>query len=226
MIVAPGHAFDERDDAVIAAGADDEIHFPVADLGARLNCCGPLGDVALTGQSTALFGGRVALAVPHRLTQMLPQLSSAAPVSLHVRVDRLMADLENVEEPEPAGDLFRTELLAEQRVHEAPFSLAEVAVASGTNPSAVCLLLSDEGTISAVVPRAIPLKLASNTAAVSAESPRHLSLREPLLPKHSERIPLVGGDLVITHDDSFLPEDFVSVPDRLPLKCRFVALRS
>jgi hypothetical protein len=45
-----------------------------------------------------------------------------------MRVDRLMTDLENVEESQPAGDLFRTELLAQQCVHEVPFNRAEVAL--------------------------------------------------------------------------------------------------
>jgi hypothetical protein len=64
--------------------------------------------------------------------------------------------------------------------------------------------------------RAVAPQLAVDRAAIPSHEPGDLFVCERwrLLSQRSQRIPLLGGDLAITHDDTFLQEDFVSVPDR------------
>src|SRR5436305_2998481 len=146
-----GDAFDECNDAVIAAGADNDVHLPVPNLGARLSYCRALRNVRFAGKPTAPLNARIALPISHWLPKVLPELSTALSVALHVGVNRLVTDLENLEQSEPAADLLRTELLAQQRLDQLPFNRAELAVAPRPHAPAVCPLLRDARPVGPVI---------------------------------------------------------------------------
>lgn len=126
-----GHPFDQRDDAVLIAGADHDVHLPVTDLGTHLSGGGPLGDVALAAESAALLGRPVTLAIPRRLPKVPPERSAALFVATDVRVDRLATDVEDLEKTQPAAHLFGTELLTQQKVDKLPLRSSELAVPTG-----------------------------------------------------------------------------------------------
>src|SRR5437016_3333799 len=92
---------------------------------------------------------------------------------------------------------------------EPPLLLAELAVASRAGSSAIGLLLRSARPISTVIRSAVASELAGDGAAVPSHESRHRGDREGrhLSAQRGERIPLLGGDLVIMHDDSFLAED-------------------
>ena len=86
------------------------------------------------------------------------------------------------------------------------------------------MLLSHARPVGFVIRRMVACELAADRTAMTIECARHLRVREALLPQDSEGISLCGGDLVISHDDSFLAEDVVSVPDRPRLRERVLHL--
>src|SRR5215212_3343509 len=98
-------------------------------------------------------------------------------------------------------------------MHQLPFCGAELAVPARSATAAIGLLLSDGGTVAAVL-AAVTQQLTADRAAMPAQEPGDLGIREVLLPKDSEGISLCWGDLVITHRRSLLGGRFVSVPDR------------
>src|SRR6266545_538962 len=177
-----GDAFHERDHAMIAARTDDDVHLPVTDLLARFHRWRPFGDVALTRKPTALFSGAVALPVSDRLPKMLPEFAAPAPVRVHVRVDGLVTDLEDLEELEPPADLFGAELMANEGVNELPLDLAEMAVPTRTASAAIGMLLGHARPIGVVVRGMVACKLSTDRAAMTTERARHLRVREALLP--------------------------------------------
>lgn len=69
-------------------------------------------------------------------------------------------------------------------------------------------------------------QLAADGARVASQLPGNLSLRESrtLRSERGQSISLFGGDLLITHDGSFLAEDVVSVSDRPQLHERALHL--
>ena len=213
---APGSALDERHDAVFRACTVDGVHLPVTDLSPAFGRCRAFGNVPLSSQPSALFMGAVALAVLRSLPQVPPEITSCAFVAPDVLVDRLMADPEQATSGKPAADLFRAEISAQQILDHAPLLCGELAVLASTPSPSIRRFLRPKGPVRAVRVRTVAAHLAVERAAITAEQPRHLGLRERwrLLSQRSQRIPLFGGDLVIAHDDTFLPEDFVSVPDR------------
>ena len=175
-------AFNERDHAMIAARTDDDVHLPVTDLLARVHRWWPFGDVPLARKPTALFGGAVALPVSERLPKMLPEFAAPAPVLVHVRVDGLVTDLEDLEKLESPADLFGAELIANETLNELPFDLAEVAVPTRTASAAIGMLLSHARPVGVVVRRMVACKLSTDRAAMTTDRARHLRVREALLP--------------------------------------------
>lgn len=87
-----GGALDEAEKTVAVAGADDCVHLPVADLGARFDGGGTFGDVALAVDPAAPFVGAVALAALEGLREVAPELATAPPIAPDVDIDRLVAD--------------------------------------------------------------------------------------------------------------------------------------
>ena len=125
-----GCSFHERHDAVAVEGTDDGVHLPVSDLLARLDCRGPLRDVALAGEPAALLGPGVPFPPLRGLPQEAKQLTAALLVATNESVDRLVADLESPFDPQTAADLIRTEPFTQQRDDQSPARLVETAVAS------------------------------------------------------------------------------------------------
>ena len=117
---------------------------------------------------------------------------------------------------EPPGDLLGTQVCAQQILDHAPLLPSELAMLATAAPTPVGGFLRTRGPVAAVDVCGVAPELAINRAAIPAQQPGNLFVRKRwrLLSQRGQRIPLFGSDLVITHDDTFLPEDFVSVPDR------------
>src|SRR5205085_9442779 len=95
--------------------------------------------------------------------------------------------------------------------------MPEPAVAPRAGSSAVGLFLCTAPAVPTIVWGAVASELTADGAGVSTHELGDCRVREPwhLFPQRGERIPLRRGDLVIVqHDDPFLAERFVSVPDR------------
>ena len=174
------------------------------------------GDVTLARESAALLGTPVTFAPLRRLPQEAIQLSTALLVPANEPIDRLMTDLESTFEPKAAADLIRTQAFAQKSDDQFPIWCAESTVPPGPGAASIGPLLSLGVSIRAVVATAVTSDLASDGAAMSAHEARNRCRRQGryLFPKRGQRIPLGGGDLVISHCETFLAEDFVSVPDR------------
>jgi len=196
--------------------ANDRVHLPVADLLAQFDGGRPLADVTLTGQMTASLGASVTFSPFGGLAQEPEQRTAAVFIAPDEAIDRLVTDLEPPFETKPPADLIRTQTFTQELDNEIPIGSVEPAIASRSRATTVRLILGMIRTIDVVAPGAVACELAANRAARTAHKPRDLSdgQRRRLLSKRREHIPLIGGDLVIAHCDTFLLEDFVSVPDR------------
>src|SRR5256885_4256961 len=175
--------FDQGDDAMLAAGSEDGVHFPVTELAATLDGGGSRGDVAFAAHPPALLVTAVPFAPLVRLAKMAPELSAPSFVTPDVAVDRFMTDLEHAEQPQPAADLLGAELFSKQRGNQLPRGRAEPATASRTTAPPVRFLLGDAVAIGAVVMGGVALKLPADGAAVPAGQPADLGIGEALLPK-------------------------------------------
>src|ERR1041385_3035310 len=124
-------------------------------------------------------------------------------------VDRLNADVQDTKKPKQAADLLRAQICSNELLDHLPVFGGEAAVASGAGASSVGLFLRALHAIAAIVRRAVARELPADGARVAVHESSDLSVRELwlLFPQRSERIPLLAGDLVITHDDPFLAED-------------------
>jgi hypothetical protein len=88
----------------------------------------PVRDVAFARKPSPLFLRAVAFAIPRPLAKVLPQRAACFAVRSDATVDRLVADLEQIEELEPPADLFGAEPVAQQRLDELPLDSTELAV--------------------------------------------------------------------------------------------------
>jgi hypothetical protein len=98
---------------VLIARADHQIHLPMPELGACIHGSRSFRDVTLAGEAATLLLGAVAFAIADRLAKVLPQSSASLPVLLYATIDRLVADIEQPEELEPAADLLGAEPVAQ-----------------------------------------------------------------------------------------------------------------
>lgn len=195
-------AFDEADDAVLAARPHDGVDFPVAQLSSRLDAGGPFTDVPLAGEPATAVIGTVALA---------PSLSGAAQLGVKraaaleilpdVAIDGFMTDAEFALPAQEAGDLFRTPLLAQQSLDASELLRTELLITSRSRSSATG---HEDGFGGSIVSRAstIALELATDGAAMSLQILGDLRLIQTLLAQRRNHIPLLRGELAITHDDS------------------------
>ena len=127
---APGHALDERDDAVAIRGADDRVHLPVADLLAQLDSGRTLGDVTLSRETAALLGASVAFPPLGGLSQQAKQSAALSLVPPDEPVDRLVTNLESAFEMKPAADLLWTQPFTQESDDQIPMCGDEPAVAA------------------------------------------------------------------------------------------------
>ena len=149
-------------------------------------------------------------------------------VTPDVLIDRLVADVQHAAQSEKPGDLLGTEIGAKQTFDEPPIVWAEVTLSPVPGASSVCLFLGTFKAVGAIEPRSVAPDLTRDRAAMAAHEACDLGIRElgHLSEQRDEGISLFGGDLVITQSDTFLPEDFVSVPDRPFFARVLVALTS
>lgn len=207
-------------------GTDDRVHLPVPDLLAQFHGGRTLGDVALAGEATSFLGARVAFSPLGRLSEKKEQRSSLLLVPTDEAVDRLVADGEPAFAPKPATDLLGAQPFAQKPNDEFPVGGNKSLIPPGLPSSSLGLVLCMACSIDAIAPRAVASELSGNGAAMPAHETRNLGYRESrnLLAERSQRIPLGEGDLVIVHCETFLPEDFASVPDRPSSRNPFVAV--
>lgn len=208
------------------ARTDDRVHLPVPDLLAQFHGGRTLGDVALAGEATALLGASVAFSPLGRLSEKKKQRSSLLLVTTDEAVDRLVADGELALAPKPATDLLGAQPLAQKPSDEFPVGGHKSLIPPGLPASSLGLVLCMACSIDAVAPRAVARELAADGASMAAHKTCNLGDGESrnLLAERSERIPLREGDLVIVQCETFLPEDFASVPDRPSSQNPFVAV--
>ena len=223
---AAGHTLDEADHAVAIMGTHDRVHLPVADLLTKFDGGRALGDVPLAGETASLFGARVAFSPLRRLTQKPKQRSSSLLVPTDEPVDRLIADREPALAPQSAADLLRAQALTQEPHDESPVGGDKPLVAPRLPATTVRPVLRVTRSINVIAPGAVARDLPGDRAAMPVHEARDLGHRQgrDLLAKRCERIPLGEGDLVISHCETFLPEDFASVPDRPSSRNQFVAL--
>ena len=194
---------------MVGGRADHGVHLPVAELLAVFDRRWSLGDVAFSREAAALFVGAIALAVLRSLSEATEEGSPASLVVPDTLVDGFMADAEHLITSEPAADLLGAEVGSNQLLNQLPLLVGEPAVPSRAGPAAVGLLLGSGRPVRSVVGRAVASQLSADGAGVSAHEVGDGYVGELwlLFPQRGERIPLLAGDLVITHDDPFLVED-------------------
>ncbi len=130
---------------------------------------------------------------------MLVERAAAAFVSPDVAVDRLVADREVPPAPQPAGDLLRTPVLAEERLHLRPRRGREPAVAPGARAPAPGIPVGELGAVGPVAVRSVAAHLAPDRAAVPAQQPGDRCGRRSPLAQQPQGISFGEGDLVIRH---------------------------
>jgi hypothetical protein len=128
-------------------------------------------------------------------------------VTPDVLVDGFVADPKQAKASENATHLLRAQVSTKQHLDEAPMLSGEVTVTARSRSTTVRGLLRALVSIRAVRVGCVPAELTANGAAVPAEHVRDLRVRQSLFSERGERIPLLGSDLTIRHDDTFLPED-------------------
>ena len=116
-----------------------------------------------------------------------------------VAVDRFVADREQLEPVEPAGDLFRTPILPQQLLDLGPVGCGELAVAPRAGPASAGIPVGELGAIAAVAVGAIALHLAPDRAAVAAQNPGDRRATQPSPSQQTERISFGSGDLAVQH---------------------------
>lgn len=165
-----GGALDHGEDAVFASGAHDGVDFPVAEGAPIFDLGRPLRDVLFAGQTSPAVVGPVAFA---------PFLAGAAKVGVEVAsglfvgpdplVDGLVADPQRVASFEPAGDLLRAPVAAEQLGHQAPMVDVDAQVATRPSASSSRASAGFEGSVGPVISASIALQLAIDGAAMSPQ---------------------------------------------------------
>lgn len=133
--------------------------------------------MALAREPAPLLRRTVALAVPRPLAKVLPQTAALSLVAMHVRVNRRVTDLQDLEQTQPAADLFGTELLTQKNLDQLPLARSELAVAARARSPAVGPFLSFAVSVRTVVLRAVALELATDRAAMAVSDASYLGVR-------------------------------------------------
>jgi hypothetical protein len=114
-------------------------------------------------------------------------------------IDRLVTDPQLPLAPEPAGDLFRAPVLAQEGLHLVPVPRREAAIAAGAGPPGPRVGVGDLGPIAPVVGGAIAAQLATDGAPVASQHLGDGRPRQPLLSQDGDGVPFSSGDLAVAH---------------------------
>jgi hypothetical protein len=120
-----------------------------------------------------------------------------------------VADLEYLIAAQPAADLLRAQVGPEELFDGLPVLGSKAAVPPRARSAAVGLFLRSRRPVRSVIGCAVALHLAADRARMALHEPGDCRVGELwlLFPQRGERIPLLAGDLLVTHDDPFLAED-------------------
>ena len=194
-----GLTLNQGDDAVPVMGAHDGVRLPMAEAGSVVGAKRALGDVALIGQDSPGIGASVAFpALLRGLAQESVKAPAVAAVVPDVTIDGLVTDIENTLEAQPAGDLLRAPVQAQQGNDHLQMPVGEAPIAPGMGASGASAPFGLAGSVGAVV-TLIAVQLPGDRAAVASNLVGDGGQGESLHAQSGDHIPLSGGDLAVVH---------------------------
>lgn len=168
-----GLALDEGEGAGAGlAGSAHGIHFPVAQLGARLDDLRPGGDGPFPGQAAAAVVAAVAFPpLFARAAQVGVQGAAGVLVGPDVAGDGFVTDREPLLALEAAGDLLGTPVLAQECLDPGPIRRGELAIPSRARAAAAGIPVGELRAGAPVVVGSIAPDFADHGAPMPPEDP-------------------------------------------------------